>query len=84
MATDDDQDDDEWRKLFAAAPKLSNNIDGDTLAEMARALGQGRQRYRQGDQRRHEEQGKNGTAARCHTVRPCNWNTATPYLIRRA
>lgn len=39
MGTDDDQDDDEWRKLFDAVPRLNANIDGDALAEQARALG---------------------------------------------
>lgn len=39
IGTEDDQEDDEWRKLFLAVPRLNANIDGDALAEAARALG---------------------------------------------
>jgi len=39
VGVDDDQNDDEWRKLFLAVPRSTSNIDGDALAEQARALG---------------------------------------------
>lgn len=38
-ATEDDQSDEDWCKLFAAVPRSVANIDGDALAEAARALG---------------------------------------------
>ena len=39
VGVDDDQEDDDWRKLFLAIPRVTANIDGDALAEQARALG---------------------------------------------
>lgn len=38
-ATDDDQSDDDWNKLFLAVPRSNANVDGDALAEVARTLG---------------------------------------------
>src|SRR5882724_1370665 len=37
-ATDDDQSDEDWKKLFQSSPRaIVANIDGDELAERARA-----------------------------------------------